>query len=147
MKKNFLFSIGILLVIPSAPLPSDLVTPDSRGAVVSGEISEPNLAGAAVRGAIAIGVDESEATTPDLPYSPAEVANVRADSSSSPPPAASRVVAARLFSPGTQVLVAGPDGRLHSATVRQHAPGYYELDVSTTGETVWVPADQVMPDH
>jgi len=47
---------------------------------------------------------------------------------------------------GSRVLVAGPDGRLHAAVVRQHMQGYYELEIGATGETVWVPETQVLPD-
>jgi hypothetical protein len=51
-----------------------------------------------------------------------------------------------VLTPGSRVLVAGPDGRLHAAVVRQHAQGYYELEIGATGETVWVPESQVLPD-
>jgi hypothetical protein len=51
-----------------------------------------------------------------------------------------------VLTPGSRVLVAGPDGRLHAAVVRQHTQGYYELEIGATGETVWVPEGQVLPD-
>jgi len=47
---------------------------------------------------------------------------------------------------GRRVLVAGPDGLLHAAVVRQHMQGYYEIEVGATGETVWVPEAQVVPE-
>jgi hypothetical protein len=51
-----------------------------------------------------------------------------------------------MMSTGSRVLVAGPDGRLHSAIVRQHMAGYYELEIGSSGETVWVPMAQVLPE-
>ena len=51
-----------------------------------------------------------------------------------------------VLTPGSRVLVAGPDGRLHAAVVRQHMQGYYELEIGSTGDTVWVPETQVLPD-
>jgi hypothetical protein len=51
-----------------------------------------------------------------------------------------------MMSTGSRVLVAGPDGRLHSAVVRQHMAGYYELEIGSSGETVWVPMAQVLPE-
>jgi hypothetical protein len=51
-----------------------------------------------------------------------------------------------MMATGTRVLVAGPDGRLHSAIVRQHMAGYYELEIASTAETVWVPMAQVLPE-
>jgi hypothetical protein len=30
--------------------------------------------------------------------------------------------------------------------VRQHTQGYYELEIGATGDTVWVPETQVLPD-
>ena len=59
-----------------------------------------------------------------------------------PPPSAD----IPMMSTGTRVLVAGPDGRLHSAVVRQHMAGYYELEIGAGGETVWVPMAQVLPE-
>jgi hypothetical protein len=59
-----------------------------------------------------------------------------------PPPSAD----VPMMSTGSRVLVAGPDGRLHAAIVRQHMAGYYELEVGTSGETVWVPMAQVLPE-
>jgi len=46
---------------------------------------------------------------------------------------------------GAQVLVSSEDGLLHSSTIRQHANGYYEVEVDATGQTIWVPAGQVIP--
>ncbi len=46
---------------------------------------------------------------------------------------------------GAQVLVSSEDGLLHSSTIRQHQNGYYEVEVDATGQTIWVPAAQVIP--
>jgi hypothetical protein len=45
---------------------------------------------------------------------------------------------------GAQVRVAGPDGRLVAATVKQELSGYYELEIGGTNEVVWVPRASVV---
>jgi hypothetical protein len=49
--------------------------------------------------------------------------------------------------PGARVLVPGPNGLMQSATVRQLLQGYYELEVGSSGETIWVPTNGVVPEH
>jgi hypothetical protein len=49
--------------------------------------------------------------------------------------------------PGARVLVPGPNGLMQSATVRQLLHGYYELEVGHSGETIWVPVHNVVPEH
>jgi len=48
--------------------------------------------------------------------------------------------------PGARVLVPGPGGLMQSATVRQLLQGYYELEVGSSGETIWVPVNGVVPE-
>ncbi len=48
--------------------------------------------------------------------------------------------------PGGRVLVPGPNGLMQSATVRQLVQGYYELEVGSSGETIWVPINGVVPE-
>jgi hypothetical protein len=48
--------------------------------------------------------------------------------------------------PGARVLVPGPNGLMQSATVRQLLQGYYELEVGSSGETIWVPMNNVVPE-
>lgn len=48
--------------------------------------------------------------------------------------------------PGARVLVPGPNGLMQSATVRQLLQGYYELEVGSSGETIWVPYNGVVPE-
>jgi hypothetical protein len=48
--------------------------------------------------------------------------------------------------PGARVLVPGPNGLMQSATVRQLLQGYYELEVGSSGETIWVPIGGVVPE-
>ena len=48
--------------------------------------------------------------------------------------------------PGGRVLVPGPNGLMQSATVRQLLSGYYELEVGSSGETIWVPISGVVPE-
>jgi hypothetical protein len=48
--------------------------------------------------------------------------------------------------PGARVLVPGPNGLMQSATVRQLLQGYYELEVGSSGETIWVPINGVIPE-
>jgi len=43
-------------------------------------------------------------------------------------------------------IVPGPNGLMQSATVRQLLQGYYELEVGSSGETIWVPMNGVVPD-
>ena len=50
-------------------------------------------------------------------------------------------------SPGGRVIVPGPNGLMQSATVRQLLHGYYELEVGHSGETIWVPVHNVVPEH
>jgi hypothetical protein len=50
-------------------------------------------------------------------------------------------------SPGLRVLVPGPNGLMQSATVRQLLHGYYELEVGHSGETIWVPVHNVVPEQ
>jgi hypothetical protein len=47
---------------------------------------------------------------------------------------------------GARVLVPGPHGLMQSATVRQLLQGYYELEVGSSGETIWVPMNGVVPE-
>jgi hypothetical protein len=47
---------------------------------------------------------------------------------------------------GKRVLVPGPNGLMQSATVRQLLQGYYELEVGSSGETIWVPISGVVPE-
>lgn len=49
--------------------------------------------------------------------------------------------------PGQRVLVPGPNGLMQSATVRQLLQGYYELEVGSSGETIWVPVGGVVPEN
>lgn len=49
--------------------------------------------------------------------------------------------------PGARVLVPGPNGLMQSATVRQLLQGYYELEVGHSGETIWVPVHNVVPEY
>lgn len=49
-------------------------------------------------------------------------------------------------SPGSRVLFPGPNGLMQSATVRQLLQGYYELEVGSSGDTVWVPVNGVVPE-
>jgi len=47
---------------------------------------------------------------------------------------------------GSRVRVPGPNGLMQSATVRQLLQGYYELEVGSSGETIWVPQTGVVPE-
>ncbi len=53
---------------------------------------------------------------------------------------------AQKIAPGARVLVPGPNGLMQSATVRQLLQGYYELEVGSSGETIWVPINGVVPE-
>ena len=47
--------------------------------------------------------------------------------------------------PGGRVLVQGANGLMQAAVVKQLLSGYYELEVGSTGETMWVPMAKVVP--
>jgi hypothetical protein len=49
--------------------------------------------------------------------------------------------------PGSRVLVPGPNGLMQSATVRQLLQGWYELEIGHSGETIWMPVNNVVPEH
>lgn len=97
----------------------------SQGLVASGEIRSAEVISPATAGAAASGEIAPRSTT--IP----------------PPPAMDEPPS---LPAGSRVLVAGPDGRLHAAVVRQHMSGYYELEIGANGETVWVPMAQVLPE-
>jgi hypothetical protein len=63
------------------------------------------------------------------------------------PPGQLSVTPDGVFATGSRVLVSSPDGLLHASTVRQHSQGYYEVEIGSTGQTVWVPASQVIPEQ
>lgn len=46
---------------------------------------------------------------------------------------------------GGRVLVQGGNGLMQAAVVKQLLSGYYELEVGSTGETMWVPMAKVVP--
>lgn len=46
---------------------------------------------------------------------------------------------------GGRVLVQGANGLMQAAVVKQLLSGYYELEVGSTGETMWVPMANVVP--
>jgi len=50
-------------------------------------------------------------------------------------------------SPGSRVLVPGPNGLMQSATVRQLLQGWYELEIGHSGETIWMPVHNVVPEQ
>lgn len=98
---------------------------------------------------------------PDLSATSAEGSTPRAPRLASEPDARSSIMAigARIgdrqvtsgeilskVEPGKRVLVPGPHGLMQSATVRQLLSGYYELEVGSSGETIWVPMAHVVPD-
>jgi hypothetical protein len=110
---------------PSPPVSSSSHAQVASGEIRSGEIRSP------VSPVVSGGMTSATASGEIAPRS-----------TTMPPPSAD----IPMMPNGTRVLVAGPDGRLHSAMVRQHMAGYYELEVGSTGETVWVPMAQVLPE-
>ena len=65
--------------------------------------------------------------------------------SSAKSPVASGEIPTKM-APGQRVLVPGPNGLMQSATIRQLLQGYYELEVGSSGETIWVPMNGVVPE-
>ncbi len=102
------------------------------GEIHSGEINSSRGSSPEIRSQVVSGGMSSAAVSGEI----------APRSTTIPPPGAD----IPMMSTGTRVLVAGPDGRLHSAIVRQHMAGYYELEIGTSGETVWVPMAQVLPE-
>jgi len=110
---------------PQPPVSSGSQPSMQSGEIRSGEIRSP------VSAVVSGGLTSATASGEIAPRS-----------TTIPPPGAD----IPMMATGTRVLVAGPDGRLHAAIVRQHMAGYYELEVGSTGETVWVPMAQVLPE-
>lgn len=98
----------------------------SPGMAVS---SETAGAGGVVSGEI--GGGEPKRSTPQGP-----AAQAQAQAPAEPP----------LLPVGSRVLVSSADGTLHSSTIRQHQQGYYEVEVGATGQTLWLPVNQVIPE-
>ncbi|HEY0480968.1 MAG TPA: hypothetical protein VGD37_25810 [Kofleriaceae bacterium] len=48
--------------------------------------------------------------------------------------------------PGGRVLVPGPNGLMQSATVVQLMQGWYQLEIGHSGETIWMPIQNVVPE-
>lgn len=73
--------------------------------------------------------------------------NKRAAAAPTPdlPPTVEEPLPPPVLAVGAQVLVSSEDGLLHSSTIRQHANGYYEVEIDATGAMIWVPAGQVIP--
>lgn len=111
----------------SQPQPMAPATPQPPMTHASGEIQQREIHSPVVSGGMSSATVSGE---------------IAPRSTTIPPPGAD----IPMMATGTRVLVAGPDGRLHAAIVRQHMAGYYELEVGTSGETVWVPMAQVLPE-
>ena len=122
---------------PSQPQPHASGPMDSSvsGEIRSGEINARAVAPAAAAAPVASMVSGG--------LNSATVSGEIAPRSTTIPPPGADIP---MMSTGSRVLVAGPDGRLHSAVVRQHMAGYYELEIGSSGETVWVPMAQVLPE-
>ena len=74
-----------------------------------------------------------------------EIGGSKSAEPAAPPPPPEPVVP--LLPNGSRVLVALADGLMHSALIRQAMQGYYELEIETSGDTVWVPVNMVSPQH
>jgi hypothetical protein len=46
-----------------------------------------------------------------------------------------------------RVLVSAPNGTLHSAVVCSHRGEYYEVEIGSTKDVIWVPIANVIPDR
>lgn len=105
------------------------------------EITHPGLATPALKlGAAGTGQLRPDATPPDdhamafgVGLSPIGLGSISGEIAPKVPP-------------GARVLVPGPNGLMQSATVRQLLQGYYELEVGSSGETIWVPVTGVVPE-
>ena len=114
---------------PPGPVsaPSVVVSSSSSSTVASGEIG-------VVSGEIGGNKPKKTATVPPgaaMAPTPTPV----------PPPSEPTPLAI-----GARVLVSSSDGLLHSSTIRQANGGYYEVEIGATGQTVWVPASQIIPE-
>ncbi len=82
-------------------------------------------------------------SAPITPAGPLTAVSGEIGGSSPPPPAPPPELP--LLANGSRVLVALADGLMHSAIIRQAMQGYYELEIETTGDTLWVPVNMVTP--
>nr|HEX4315039.1 hypothetical protein [Kofleriaceae bacterium] len=117
---------------PSKPATAPVPNPTPLGhAVVDVAISSDGADRKAVSGEI------PDRSTPAIKPPPAT------DHAAAPAPASA---SAGGVSPGTRVRVPGPNGLVQHAVVRQLLQGFYELEVGTSGETIWVPAGHIIPE-
>lgn len=97
--------------------------------------------------AFALGSNPPGTPLPSEPAAGVVSGEIGASRKSSMPPDGTRVTPDGVILPiGARVLVPSPDGTLHASTIRQHQQGYYEVEVGATGQTVWVPIGQVIPE-
>ncbi len=128
------FGAALYSGAPSADAPTTELPaarpPEPVGAVVSGEIG-------VVSGEIGAGKKRAPIVpTPNPPPKPSTPTPIPAAAPGGP----------TLLPVGARVLVSSPDGSLHASTIRQHQQGYYEVELGATGQTVWVPVGQVIPE-
>lgn len=144
-------------VAPPPPLPASTRAGSQHDVPVNNDITKPAMPAPVIPG--------RTQTAPPLPPPPAGPPSIapRAIAAGSTPSTPARgaimgigvsQIAAGSASgeigdkvqPGGRVLVPGPNGLMQSATVRQLVSGYYELEVGSSGETIWVPFGGVVPE-
>jgi hypothetical protein len=110
--------------VKAAPPPPPAPTvSSSSGAVASGEIGSP----------------KKKVTEPPVDPGPAS-----SQDAETPTPV---LFEAPVFPQGMRVLVSAPNGTLHSAVVIQHRGDYYEVEIGSTKDAIWVPQTHVIPDR
>jgi hypothetical protein len=124
------------------PAVSGAITPSTSGEIHSGEIHSGEIHSGEIQARPAPAAPPVASVVSGGLSSASVSGEIAPRSTTIPPPGAD----IPMMSTGSRVLVAGPDGRLHSAVVRQHMAGYYELEIGSSGETVWVPMAQVLPE-
>jgi hypothetical protein len=137
------------------PAPSPPAMPPS-GVAAKADVVPPRSTTPTVRGAAPLGAEAAAAVAASnakaqantasptqAPEPPRSVLGIGMGAIGVEPP---KEAASSKVPVGGRVLVPGPNGLMQSATVRQLLQGYYEIEIGSTGQTVWVPVAGVVPD-
>jgi hypothetical protein len=140
-------------VVPKGPEPKgpepkshDAAAHEAKPFAVNEDITQPGLT-TPVPGAMRLGAAGAGQLRPDAtPTDEIRGSILGIGVSTIGPSSVSGEISPRV-APGARVMVPGPNGLMQSATVRQLLQGYYELEVGSSGETIWVPIGGVVPEH
>jgi hypothetical protein len=116
------------------PTPAPAIS-SASGVVASGEISS-------VSGEIG-----GAKRTKSVPPGQIEAPKTPEEDTTEEKPAETPKFEAPVFPQGMRVLVSAPNGTLHAAVVCSHRGEYYEVEIGSTKDVIWVPVANVIPDR